>query len=1177
MPKFITKLYLYDSTKEDELYKGTDYSKYIMLGGTDTDNLDDTIDSVDLTLIGLPFEEEFEPETRFILEKYEEQTKEDGTKFNNLWKSWDLCVNKDVVSKPIISNNHYFNHEINFTDASIVAQRRVVDNIAVTYRLKDVSLESSPTYDTEAKAIKNIINVTNESSENFGEQSSFLWKAKITGHQFKWVMPDWYKVEINGELKTPSWDDWNNFKLNQEIPSSQTATNISLPIPMLECSSSIEGTKSFRHNGYCSIIVKVQETQLYTNETKEIVNMEVNPATDTLEENWTCDAMASHISGYGWIESRLFADSGGSSSPSFFSVLSKVSEAVSEKQNRVLNFTIKNGCSYKISIFRKVFTPTSAAGSGYTIPMFFSFSQLYDKYPAYYNKSQYWNYIITATFSNEPNYTNENYPLATLSFNAVLAGTNQSLYLRNAPTENAYNLFNKAQIASQNIKKVLGIPVDETPKTFYVDEADKQELKNTTIIENFYNQKNLYEIFMDIGKYTHSKPIIKFGTANRFLLTFKKYGQTDQHIDNANTISVYNSRFVEEYISAISSYVTNMVQLGGYITEIVAPKSSSSDYLVYNDVAEIHTQENIIELVDLNIIRKTDNEKRNLVGKGTHGESNNGYVFEESVYNLLSANANDSVNKGLAIYYVLGTNKIIGLNYQLPSINTGDSDTEYTIKRIIGSVYQMVQAEWKNIKVNDFLFEIKYRTKGTLRTNQTRPDLRKYILSAPYDRVPQHIQFNNQTDTVVDSVKFGNNTYGSLIRTGNTIYTKVEWVNSLFDIKQSGELYNINGNLYYVSKVKNTYYKNHVISMVEFSKDFNRLSQIIGIPSEPRFYEISERSQITRQISLDDYIVLGTSIKTENNENSYIRNAGWEYIASLLLNSQEEFPKYAITIFKNDVEKETIFGNETFKTETCHPVSAYSVENTLTLKWDMKDNFSAGDQISSTTLAKEPSRNIDTAYNTLIPFRYPDVYGRADMVDFAIISEYSPNSEEVMNLPKNPINVIENQNKYLFGNEDAYNLGSNKNGLILLKDNREVIHLNYNLQLITDSDRFVLSSYIWQPDKKEVKLALLKEEVNKISSGTISNKDFDVVDIELKYKTYTNKNYIEIDIKESLKNYDLSDIKAIVIYSNKEINDYSDSGAKYFVMARNVSDLSNEEKSANWYIGNYSKDMFKSQ
>ena len=107
-----------------------------------------------------------------------------------------------------------------------------------------------------------------------------------------------------------------------------------------------------------------------------------------------------------------------------------------------------------------------------------------------------------------------------------------------------------------------------------MEDKNKEELKNTTIVENFYNQKNLWEIQMDIGKYIHARPKIRFGSQNRFVTTWKRYGITEKSVDYSNPISIYNSRFIEEYISACSSYITNMVQLGGLITEIVAPKSS---------------------------------------------------------------------------------------------------------------------------------------------------------------------------------------------------------------------------------------------------------------------------------------------------------------------------------------------------------------------------------------------------------------------------------------------------------------------------------------------------------------------------------------------------------------------------------------------------------------------------
>lgn len=1209
MSKMITNLYAYDSTQEANNYRGTDYSKYILIGDSDVDNLDDTLDTVELTLAGLPFREEFAPGYKFIYEKWDEQLNNDGVYIPTLVKSIHLCVSNDTVEQPIISDNNYFNHSLSLIEASVDAQSRLVDNIAVTYRLKDVTLESTPTYDTTAKAIKNQINVENYPSENFGLDGGRTniftsWANRRIGHAFKWIMPDWYQVEIDGVTKTPSWDDWNNFLLNQEIPSGQISKTVSLPVPMLECLCAVPNTKTFRHNGYCSIEIMVEQTVIATNTKTTVTTLTVNPNQNDTNELWTPDEMLPELSGYGWIESRCIArlvslGAGGQKTVEYYHTRTQVATPVTSTVNRVLTFTINSGCSYTITLRRKELNPGTMSSSNYNPTYDYdNYNDKYDTQPAYHSYAGYTENLgyTYVSFDNRAESININYPLLTMNFNAVLAGTDYSIYLRNAPTENAYNLFNKSQLTTQNINKINGIPVDETPKTFYLEDADVQQLQNTTIVENFYNQKNLWEIFMDIGKFIHARPLVRFGSDNRYVVTWKKYGRTDQYEDNGNTINIYNSRFIEEYISSLSSYVSNMVQLGGLITEIVAPKSSSDDYLVYNDVAEIIVSKNIIELVDLDVIRKSDGQTRNLVGKGTHGESTNGFVFEENVYNILSINANDSVNKGLAIYYQLGTNKIVGLNYRLPTINTGDADNDYAIKRIIGTVFQMTANTWKNIKINDYLFKISYRTKDTLRSNQTRPDLRKYLLASKYDKIPQHNQFNNQQDIVVDSVKFGNNVYGKLIRTGNKVYTKLEWVDNLLELKKSGDLYNIDDELYYVSKVKNTYYSDHIESEVEFSKDFNRLSQIIGIPSEPRFYEISEQSLIKREIALDDYIVLGTSVKTNSNDNSFIKGKGWEYIGNLLCSNETDYPKYAVSIFKNDIDKSTIVGNETFKIETCMPICTYSIENTLTIEWDMRDNFSAGDQVGATNVSFDPLRVDDTAYNTLIPYRYVDVYGRCDMMDFAIMKDHQFTNQQVMNLPANPIDFTNQteQDNLLFSNAEISDYGSNTEGLIILKDNRESLSFNYNLQMLTDSDRFVLSAYMWQKGKENLRLGLLKDEINKISNSTIPNTSFATESIPFTYNidsTYNNN--IVININQSIRNYatanniTISDlmagVKAIVLYSTNEINDYTVSGEKYFVFGRNIGGLTLNDtipaKNAlsDWYISNYDKNSFEKQ
>lgn len=1182
MGKIITKLYEYDSSQESNEYRGTDYSQYILLGDSDCDNLDDTLDTVELTLAGLPFREEFAPSTKFIYEKWQELVGEDGLPTLERYKNLHLVVSTDAVEQPIMSDDTYFNHSITFIEASVEAQKRLVDNIAVTYRLKNVSLKSTPLYDVNANAISTKTDV--EPQSKYGVSEGFIWETRTIGHSFVWEMPNWYQVTLNGVTKTPSWSDWRDFKLYQEIPSNQTSTTIELPVPMLRCRCGINGGSAFAQNGYCSIDVIVERTPIAGGQTTVVQQFRVDPAEDTPEENtWNRDEIGGgETRRFGEIVSRYVAQP--TSTIRFLTYISKVSELTPTKTNRVISLTIDVGFQYRIICKRHVFKREDYAIYN---------GVAYDDYPAYICRSksvQRFAIVSWTDVENTAYYVNDNYPETTISFNAVLEGTNQELFLREAPIASAYDLYNKAQLCTQNFRKVSGTPVDETQTSFYLEKQDKQELKNTIIVENFYNQKNLWEIQMDIGKYIHARPQIRFGSNNRFKTTWKKYGLTDQYEDRAKPISIYNSRFIEEYISACSSYVTNMVQLDGIITETVAPKSSSEDYLVYNDVAEIIVEKPIIEIVKLEIIKKSNNMVKDITN----------YVFEESVYNLLSINANDSVNKGLAIYYKLGTNKIVGLNYQLPSINTGAADTEYAIKRIIGKEFGLLStSDIQSTKINDYLFRITYRTKDTLRSNQSRPDLRKYLLSTPFDRVPQHNQFNNQQDVVVDSVKFGNNIYGKLIRTGNTVYTKLEWVDGLPELKHSGELYTIDNNLYYVSKVKNTYYEDHIESEVEFSKDFNRLSQIIGIPSEPRFYEISERSSIDREISLDDYIVLGTSssiFDISRREDSCVSPNGWNYIKDLLLGEEKAFPKYAVTVFKNDIDKLTIAGNETFKVETCHPVCAYSIENTLTLEWDMRDNFSAGDQVGETSQSKDPNKPDDTAYYTLKPFRYGDVYGRCDMIDFAIVSDYTfANQSEVLNLPANPIplNLSTNEDILFTSAKYTNEYGSQTHGIITLKDNRETLKFNYNLQVLTDSDRFVLSAYMWKPGKQNLKLGLLNTEINKISNATISNMDFAITEIPFSATVdpglpiLDQTSRIVISINTALTNYATSQnitldelmegIKAIVIYSTNEVNENSNSGAKYFVFGKNIGGLSVADATKNWTLRHKRRDDFKSQ
>ena len=356
-----------------------------------------------------------------------------------------------------------------------------------------------------------------------------------------------------------------------------------------------------------------------------------------------------------------------------------------------------------------------------------------------------------------------------------------------------------------------------------------------------------------------------------------------------------------------------------------------------------------------------------------------------------------------------------------------------------------------------------------------------------------------------------------------------------------------------------------------------------------------------------------------------------------------------------------------------HPISGYSMRNTLSLKWEMEDNFSAGDSVADVNT----SASVENAYAQLVPTQYADTYGRADLIDFVIAKDITLTGSEIKNLPNSPLriqgankyvnylgvgatysqtglmdltlnpisvsvfvissgsikdsnqNVIADNNSnvgdfviaryggysgiyrctlkgsltttwartlYVYGGdlseyartsvkasgiqsvfgsrytEDNY--GDNDHGLALIKDNRERIAFNFNTQLLTDSDRFVLSGYMWRQEKKgTIQIALLSEEVNKIVNDTI--------EIPLGTPTYAiqttaSTDSIIIDLETALSGVDMTNIKAIAIISSKKPA-IGNGKQNYFVMARNVGDLTNEEKIENWTISAADTSMFKKQ
>ena len=147
---------------------------------------------------------------------------------------------------------------------------------------------------------------------------------------------------------------------------------------------------------------------------------------------------------------------------------------------------------------------------------------------------------------------------------------------------------------------------------------------------------------------------------------------------------------------------------------------------------------------------------------------------------------------------------------------------------------------------------------------------------------------------------------------------------------------------------------------------------------------------------------------------------------------------------------------------------------------------------------------------------------------------------------------------------------SNYKGIVLKKDNREKISINCNLQLVTDSDRFVIGNNVWAVKDNQVKLVTLNHEIPKLINGAIkkewieTTKDIVIIQNDNNYNLSDagiiygeNETGIKIKINAKMVATDINNTKAIAIV-------YGDNNE--LIIGRNVSDLNNDDKSLDWTI-----------
>lgn len=565
----------------------------------------------------------------------------------------------------------------------------------------------------------------------------------------------------------------------------------------------------------------------------------------------------------------------------------------------------------------------------------------------------------------------------------------------------------------------LAIPhlENEQPK-YKLNDAQKEAFAKIEAPEFAFSKCTLKEALDQIGGFIHGVPRLKGNTIYFDMLG----GTTPAALADPKYPYISNmlQQSIESYATKLDSTVDNLVNIldaqEGVITEPYA-----------NGYKTVRSEEAYAQITDGNMVIATQYpiysveklEVGPLLDGGSGGDIT-AYVFEAADYGLMSSFEGGYPNsKAFAIYYTQGQKNIKGLNFKSPKV-FGSATAKYSIVNIIEQA--LGQTAPSGTGYPSLSFRITYTPIFGARVEQ-----HKTYYKGMYPRTLAY----NQSANLVETRYYGENMKGLIARTGNAEIIRMYRLDNMSLVPHIGETWDED---YYVSSVTVAVYPFYVDCEVGLSKDFNRLSQYIGINSLLRMYEVSEKQAYNRDMVYADYCVIGDAEASDDGllfQN--VAELGYTFMQIPLVSERSGIITGA-NISTYDEE-----GGDLYSVTL--PVISTAMGNTLVFSFAMQDNYSAGDKSVIDT------SDVDGCWQTSVP--YNDYYGRFATMAFSMRKTgHRPtvwSDMVVFDLP---------QGTHMTGNTTI----GTKDGkrLVVRKDNREIFRLHYQLHYVTNRKSIII-------------------------------------------------------------------------------------------------------------------------
>lgn len=519
------------------------------------------------------------------------------------------------------------------------------------------------------------------------------------------------------------------------------------------------------------------------------------------------------------------------------------------------------------------------------------------------------------------------------------------------------------------------IGLDAQRYVFNSEQATKYA--NVLAPEFAFTRGTLFEALLTVGGYIHAIPRLVDENRSDGALTvkFDLLGQDDVYSATLPA-SIYerSSWSGNEYCGALDSTVENLLNTTDR-TQGAVTEPSADTFRAVNTTEggfRISANDGLVILTDKPIYQVTKLEFYLALGtdpseSGYRRESVDitPYVYESAEYRTLSGYTGQTYpySKGWALEYTQGQKNIRGLTFVLNDTSTGTFEKEYAIVNILAAATGLNESSFTNL--TGLQFRVTYIPYVTSRIVQRKP-----YLTHPIDNTLLY----NQGGNSVENEYYGERLKGTITRIGNITSRKTYIFTSYANIPKAGQKI---GNRY-VALVDREFDKTRIKATVTTVANFNKLAEYLGLNSNYRLYDVSEKQAFDRAVNYGESCVISEALINNTARTTLITNDGINAI-------QKEFnPNFPgtyekVTAMRMVAKSGRVIGEGAeISPAVGMAAGSFASGNSLVFFVNMLDNYGAGYQSNEVT-------GTSIRAQRLMP--YSDALGNISTVDVDFVNE----------------------------------------------------------------------------------------------------------------------------------------------------------------------------------------------